>query len=87
LGYKLIDVKMTNVRVFLGPEFNYILDENTDRRNPANITGCIGAGIDIAMLTFDLRYGYTFNNALKDDTSKTNPHNNVVSVSLGWKFL
>jgi len=88
VGYKLVDVKMTNVRVFLGPEFSYVLSESSsvDFRNPANITGCIGAGIDIAMLTFDLRYGYTFNNAAKDDTY-AKFHNNVVSISLGWKFL
>jgi len=92
VGYKLVDVKLTNVRVFLGPEFNYILNENTDLRSPANITGCIGAGIDIAMITFDVRYGYTFNKAI-DTSDKTNPyyntspHNNVISISLGWKFL
>ena len=92
VGYKLVDVKMTNVRVFLGPEFNYILNENTDLRSPANITGCIGAGIDVAMITFDLRYGYTFNKAI-ETSDKTNPyhntnaHNNVISLSLGWKFL
>ena len=97
VGYKLVDVKMTNVRVFLGPEFNYVLSESTATswRNPANISGCIGAGIDIAMLTLDLRYGYTFNKAVKDDAiphpdgriEHYNPHNNVISISLGWKFL
>ncbi|MDR2972719.1 MAG: PorT family protein [Bacteroidales bacterium] len=89
VGYKLVDVKLTNVRVFLGPEFNYVLSESTDLdlRTPANIAGCIGAGIDIAMLTLDLRYGYTFNKAIKDDEAKINPHNNVVAISLGWKFL
>jgi len=87
LGYKLLDVKMTNVRVFLGPEFNYVLSESSavNLRNPANVTGCIGAGVDIAMLTLDLRYGYTFNKAIKDDLS--NPHNNIISIHLGWKFL
>jgi hypothetical protein len=89
VGYKLLDVKMTNVRVFLGPEFNYVLSENTsvDLRTPANVAGIIGAGIDVAMLTVDLRYGYTFNKATKDDDDKINPHNNVVGISLGWKFL
>jgi hypothetical protein len=89
LGYKLLDVKMTNVRVFLGPEFSYVLSEDSsvDLRAPANVAGIIGAGIDIAMLTVDLRYGYTFNRATKDDDFKFNPHNNVIGVSLGWKFL
>ena len=101
VGYKLVDVKMTNVRVFLGPEFNYVLSESTATswRNPANISGCIGAGIDIAMLTLDLRYSYAFNKSVKDgtwlyndegqplETFSVNPHNNVISISLGWKFL
>jgi len=89
LGYKVLDVKMTNVRVFLGPEFNYVLSESTevDLRTPANIMGSIGAGVDIAMLTIDLKYGYAFNKAVKDDTFDINPHNNVFSIHLGWKFL
>jgi hypothetical protein len=88
LGYKLVDVRMMNIRAFIGPEFNYILNENTDLRSPTNIMGCIGAGVDIAMLTLDLKYGYTFTKAFKDeDTLKLNPHNNVISIHLGWKFL
>ena len=102
VGYKLVDVKMTNVRVFLGPEFSYVLSDNVklDPRTPVNILGCIGAGIDIAMLTLDLRYSYAFNKATKDDAIHfydadgqpigdftLNPHNNVISISLGWKFL
>jgi hypothetical protein len=92
LGYKLIDVKMTNVRIFLGPEFNYVLSESTDvnLRNPANIMGSIGLGLDIAMLTLDFKYGYAFNKALKDDKIgdvSFNSHNNVFSIHLGWKFL
>jgi hypothetical protein len=92
LGYKLFDVKLTSLRAFIGPEFNYVLSESTDvdLRNPANIAGTIGAGFDIAKLTVDLRYSYAFNQSFKEKEDKTvsfNPHNNVVSLSLGWKFL
>ena len=88
LGYKLFDVKLTNMRVFLGPEFSYVLFESSEKdcRNPANIAGVIGAGLDIAMLTIDLRYGYTFTKAMKEEV-KFNPHTNVISFSFGWKFL
>ena len=94
VGYKLFDVKLMNVRAFIGPEFNYVLAEDPahDWRSPANILGCIGAGVDIAMLTLDLRYSYAFNRSVKDfhfegQTFKNDVHNNVISISLGWKFL
>jgi hypothetical protein len=100
LGYKFVDVKMMNVRAFIGPEFSYVLGESTSNlpagvedknyRAPANIIGNIGVGVDIAMLTIDLRYGYAFNKATKEEGNKEvsfNPHNNVISLSLGWKFL
>ena len=99
LGYKLFDVKMTNMRVFLGPEFNYVFSDDTNFRNPANIMGSAGIGFDIAMLTIDFKYGYAFNKANKEDItvyedindnsgiSGVNFHNNVFSIHLGWKFL
>jgi len=97
LGYKIFDVKMTNMRAFAGPEFSYVIFEQdkADARNPANILGSIGLGFDIAMLTLDFKYSYTFNKAVKDDKYvdvkgkevSLNPHNNVFSIHLGWKFL
>ena len=99
VGYKVLDVKMTNVRVFLGPEFNYVLSDSNplNFRNPANVMGSAGVGFDIAMLTIDLKYGYAFNKAIKDDATlfedvnnnevKFDAHNNVFSIHLGWKFL
>ena len=96
VGYKILDVKMTNVRVFLGPEFNYVLSDNDDLnfRNPANIMGSAGFGVDIAMLTIDFKYGYTFNKTnvtryedINDKDVNFNSNNNVFSIHLGWKFL
>jgi len=89
LGYNLLDVKLMNFRAFIGPEFNYVLSDNSNNkwRTPANIYGTIGAGIDIAMLTLDLRYSYAFNKVLKDEHLYPDAHNHVISLSLGWKFL
>jgi len=121
LGYKLMDLKMTNVRIFLGPEFNYMLNEshsNTvenegdggedivegyrynyksgegasgdegnldiDYFSPLKVSGCAGVGVDIAKFSIDLKYGYTFTKVVKGDSKS---HNNVISLSLGWKFL
>jgi len=97
LGYKIFDVKMTNMRAFAGPEFSYMIFEQdkANLRNPANVLGSIGLGFDIAMLTLDFKYSYAFNKVYKKDDKLIvdgkdvtfNPHNNVFSIHLGWKFL
>jgi hypothetical protein len=94
VGYKLLDVKLMNLRVFAGPEFGFILNSNKNTNyavEKTNIAGNVGLGIDFAMLTFDLKYSYTFNKAIKSDldysggTLKT--HDNMFAISIGWKFL
>lgn len=92
VGYKLFDAKLMNVRVFLGPNIGFNLgnkvedEESLLNLSVMNIAGDIGVGIDIAMITLDVKYSYGFNSANKD-TEVYKSHNNMWAISLGWKFL
>lgn len=98
LGYKILDAKMFNLRAYLGPNFGFIIDNNsTYDFSVVNIAGDIGIGVDIAMITIDVKYSYGFNNMAKDKEVSLGPidvnleapkfHNNLFSISVGWKFL
>ncbi|MDR0364415.1 MAG: PorT family protein [Bacteroidales bacterium] len=93
VGYKLFDAKLMNVRIFLGPNLGFNLankagnnEEGLANLTVMNIAGDIGIGIDVAMITLDVKYSYGFTSANKN-TDVYKSHNNMFAISLGWKFL
>ena len=72
LGYKLIDLKILNVRAFAGPKFRFLAGSSLDFNNiaggdfdleqlkyetkKAKIGLEVGAGIDVLMFAIDARY-------------------------------
>lgn len=96
LGVRVVDLKMTNVRVFAGPVGTMVINRSVELEN---IQGAIteddvrgaswalqfGAGVDVLMFTVDLRYelGMGDFSELEDYSLK----NNLVTLSVGWKIL
>jgi hypothetical protein len=107
LGYKLLDLKVFNLRAFAGPKFRLNANSSLAFSNlvkPAGSTSTItldglkqdflnskvgmeiGAGIDVLMLTLDVRYnliGDMYNPKVND----FNLPSNTFLISLGWKFF
>jgi len=102
VGYKLIDAKLINVRVHLGPmasfavsNSNDFLDDPTygistpkDAVNTAQWSYQIGAGVDVWKFTLDLRYEGSFNTALQDVPGIFDGNrNSIFRFSLGYKII
>ena len=99
-GCKLIDGKAVNIRAFAGPKFRFntgskITPSDADKfASNLKTTALgfeIGAGVDVFMLTFDVRYNYTGNlyeTSWKDvgDALKGISSSGLI-LTLGWKIL
>lgn len=98
VGYKLINAKVFNLRVFAGPAANIIINKTLDfsdtypnpvqERNLKNVAWGVdvGAGLDVLFLTLDLRYEFGLNNIYTGPDSQS-IKSNVFIVSLGFKIL
>lgn len=96
LGGKIIGSEVFNIRVMGGPVASLALNKDVSTDNwgsviteddirSANWGLQLGAGVDVLMLTFDLRYEYGISNFSKEDGLTLK--NNMFVVSLGWKIL
>jgi hypothetical protein len=98
IGYKLINTKIINLRIFAGPVANFILNkevvfdesltppvQESDLKNIAWGMD-VGAGVDVFFLTLDLRYEFGLNN-IYDGAGPQTIKSNVFVVSLGFKLL
>jgi len=96
VGGKIIGSEVFNLRVMAGPVASLALNKDVTSENWDNaiteddIRGAnwglqLGAGIDVLMLTFDLRYEYGISNFSKE--AGLTLKNNMFVVSLGWKIL
>jgi hypothetical protein len=107
LGYKLLDLKLINVRAFAGPKFRLNSNSSLAFSNLVKPAGSgstitldglksdfqsskigleVGAGIDVLMLTLDVRYnliGDMYNPKVND----FNLPSNTFAISLGWKLF
>lgn len=105
IGAKLINLKLFNFRIFGGPAASFVTKTTIDNKLTINHQPIkegdlediiwsvqVGAGIDIAKATLDIRYNFGINNVIEsiqvngtsyEFSSKTNGF----SVTLGWKFL
>lgn len=96
LGVKVIDLKLTNVRIFGGPVATLAINREIETSNwdeaiieddirRANWGLQFGAGADVLMFTVDLRYEIGMGNYHKSDLYELK--NSLITVSLGWKIL
>lgn len=96
LGGKIFGPEAFNIRVMAGPVASLALNKDVSSENwdsvvtEDDIRGAnwglqFGAGIDVLMLTFDLRYEYGISNFSKEEGLTLK--NNMFLVSLGWKIL
>ncbi len=100
LGFKIINSKMIKWRIELGPVASFVVNKKV--KNFDDLTGPVenanfntanwlimaGTGIDLWFLTLDVRYEYAFNTLIKSvENYDFNMHNNLIIVSLGFKFI
>jgi len=100
IGFKLINLKLASLRAFTGPAMSFVMtgssvSSNLQNIDPKNFRNNIwdwqlGAGIDVSKLVIDVRYEWGLTN-LSDGGTSTNigfvNKGNVLTFSLGWKFL
>ena len=97
VGYRVLDLKVANLRLFAGPEFmistgNFeqltsdmeAIGQNFES-NAFGVSGVAGIGVDALMLSLDLRYAYPFTNNFVIGGEETNFKGWV--VSLAWKLF
>jgi hypothetical protein len=99
VGVRIINLKVASVHLIGGPVASFILDKKlsvTDPGNtwPVNSTSDfksasyalqVGAGVDVLMFTFDIRYEIGLSDVYK--TPKISMKNNLLNVSLGLKLF
>ena len=96
LGFKVIDLKLASLRIFTGPAMSYVTTKSITSI-PSNILSGndfknsywdwqAGAGIDIGMLTLDVRYGFGITKLSDTANSYTN-NGKVITMSIGFKFI
>jgi len=100
IGYKLIDTKLVNLRILAGPAASFVVNKSIANggTDPAPITDGdlksvnwsiqAGAGVDVWMLTLDIRYQIGLNKLVNEVQNwQFNSTNNVWVVSLGFKII
>lgn len=98
VGTKLFSLPMVNVRAFAGPIASFIIskdltggnfvpDKDDIKLKNAIWSAAIGAGVDVMMFTFDVRYEFGLNNISDDEASFSSMKSNTFNVSLGWKVF
>ena len=79
VGFKIINTKMLNWRIMVGPEVSFLVNSKvkdvnltgpitSSDINKVNWYGQVGTGIDILFLTFDIRYQFGLNTVINDVT-------------------
>ena len=101
LGVKLFDMKLASIRAFTGPAMSFVLKNSNVESNLINIDPenfknniwdwQLGAGADVGMLTFDVRYEWGLTNVTGVNTNVSNigftNKGNTLTFSLGFKFI
>lgn len=87
VGYKLLNQEALSLRVSLGPDFNYNLNE-PDVFQPYdfkkfNISGVFNVGVDLGNITLDARYSRSFSGLDKRFDQKAG----IYSLTVGFKVF
>jgi hypothetical protein len=97
VGFKLLDLKVFNLRFMGGPVASFAFDkditfneliqdpiQSTDLKNV--IWGLdVGLGVDVLFMTLDVRYEWGLNNIFKSGNYEMK--NNIFTVGLGFKLF
>lgn len=103
VGFRLLDLKLANVRAMAGPVASLVINKDVDNvadlddelmesdLKDANWGFQVGVGADVLSLTLDIRYEIGLSNMFDgEQTSSFNTDdikNNTFLVTLGWKIL
>jgi hypothetical protein len=101
LGFKLIDLKLALIRAFTGPAMSFVSSGSSVESNLANVDPKnfknniwdwqLGAGVDLAMITLDVRYAWGLSNLSDANSNTTNigfkNKGNTLTFSIGFKFI
>ncbi|MCX6240112.1 MAG: porin family protein [Bacteroidia bacterium] len=104
LGFKLVNLKIASIRAFTGPAMSIVMKSSSvtyagvtaglfDTKNFKNNIWDwqLGAGVDVGMITFDVRYAWGITNVSDVNTSVSNigfnNKGNTLTFSLGFKFI
>lgn len=103
LGFKLINLKVANVRAMAGPVGSFVINKDIENVNElddelkgnnikdANWGLQAGVGVDFLSLSLDIRYEFGLTNMFEGDTpsdfNTEDIKNNTFLVTLGWKIL
>ncbi len=107
LGFQLLNLKVVKLRVFGGATANFIVNKDVSPAEGVNMTGNylsvdnfknanfqyqFGAGLDIFMLTLDVKYyggisDFTNGSMTYGGSSISSSKANAFMVTLGWKIL
>jgi hypothetical protein len=99
IGFKLLDLKIVNLRFMGGPVASFALDkeisyddvikdplQSSDLKNV--IWGLdVGLGLDVLFLTLDVRYEFGLNNIYEFQSGSYEMKNNLWIVGLGFKLF
>lgn len=96
IGSKVLNLKAANLRIMLGPSMSFIVDKDIvmrdsfERLDPEKIKDAMwgiqsGIGLDVLMLTLDVRYELGLSNISAIEGIEL--RNSLFNVSLGWKIL
>lgn len=100
VGFQLIKGDFFNLRLLAGPTASFVVNKTISEGgtstgpvtsgdlNSVNWSIQAGAGVDIWMLTLDVRYQFGLNEMIKNvENWQFNSKNNVWVISLGFKII
>ena len=100
VGYKLINAKIVNLRILAGPEASFVVNKSIAEGGTStgpltsgdlksvNWSIQAGAGVDVWLLTLDIRYQIGLNQLVSEVKNyKFDSKNNVWVISLGFKII
>ena len=95
-GYNIINSKAFKIKAFTGPTLSWLLDYDADAKSvfeaePTNFNWLwsVGAGVDVAFLSFDVRYGFDVNGRKFDGSMQDSfkQKTNMLTFTLGWRIF
>lgn len=102
VGWRIIDLKVANIRVFGGAAANIVTNKDIEIKNiDEPITDAdwndliwqyqVGVGVDVLMFALDVRYMGGINELMKNDVkfdgTTVSTKSNLFTVTLGWKIF
>ena len=102
LGWRIIDLKVVNIRLFGGAAANIVTNKDIEIKNiDEPITDAdwndliwqyqVGVGVDVLMFAIDVKYMGGINELMKNDIkfdgTTVSTKSNLFTVTLGWKIF